>query len=81
MKIKIEIDVTPKEARSTMGLPDVEKMNAALVKEMQTRLQENIAALSPESLIGQWMGFGGKMGEQFMDLMGQVTTPGKSSKP
>ena len=40
MKVNIEIDCTPEEARRFMGLPDVEKANAvyvdAFAKAMQT---------------------------------------------
>lgn len=31
MKVQVEIDCTPEEARRFMGLPDVEKANAAYV--------------------------------------------------
>ena len=45
MKIKVEIDCTPVEARAFLGLPDVSPLNEALVVEMQRRMEENIAAL------------------------------------
>jgi hypothetical protein len=36
MKMTIEIDCTPVEARTFLGLPDVSALNDHLVKEMQT---------------------------------------------
>ena len=34
MKMKIEIDCSPEEARSFLGLPDVSGLNARMVEEM-----------------------------------------------
>ncbi len=39
MKITVELDCTPEEARKMMGLPDVNKLNEAYVKEMAKFLQ------------------------------------------
>ncbi len=69
MKVKIDISCTPQEARTFFGLPDVQGLNEALTEEMTKRMQENMAELSPDALMGQWMSLGGKMGEQFMGLM------------
>ena len=37
MKITIDIDCTPQEARSFLGLPDVEPMQQALMKMVQEK--------------------------------------------
>ena len=37
MKLKIEVDCTPEEARTFLGLPDVTGLNAHLVDEMKKR--------------------------------------------
>ncbi len=39
MKITVELDCTPEEARKMMGLPDVNKLNDAYVKEVSKFLQ------------------------------------------
>jgi len=39
MKVTVEMDCTPEEARRLMGLPDVEKLNDAYVKELSKFLQ------------------------------------------
>ncbi|GJL96445.1 MAG: hypothetical protein DHS20C06_02620 [Hyphobacterium sp.] len=77
MKVKIDIDCTPAEARAFFGLPDVTAMNDAMVKEMTKRMQENVASLEPEALMRNWMSFGGQMQDQFASLMQQA---GKTSK-
>ncbi len=69
MKVTIEIDCTPVEARSFMGLPDVTGLNDHLVKEMQSRIDANLHMLQPEELLKNWMSFGGQAQEGFMKLM------------
>ena len=45
MKIHIEIDCTPEEARSFMGLPDVGKANAVYVDMMSKAMPSRLQAL------------------------------------
>ena len=61
MKVNIEIDCSPEEARRFMGLPDVEKANAvyvdAFAKAMQSagnteQLQEYAKQLAPMGQMG-----------------------------
>lgn len=78
MKIELEIECTPAEARAFLGLPDVAALNEAMVGEMQKRMTENMAALAPEELVKNWMAFGAGAQEQFMKLMTAAAgaTPG-----
>lgn len=69
MKITIEIDCTPVEARSFMGLPDVTGLNEHMVAEMKKRIDANINMLQPEELLKNWMTFGGQAQEGFLQLM------------
>ena len=69
MKMTIEIDCTPVEARSFLGLPDVTALNDHLVKEMQDRMTSNMAMLAPDELMKNWMAFGTGAQEQFRKLM------------
>ncbi len=69
MKINIEIDCTPQEARAFMGLPDVAPLNDQLVQEMQKRMAENMAAMQPEELMKSWTSFGVQAQDQFRRLM------------
>jgi hypothetical protein len=69
MKVTIEIDCSPVEARSFMGLPDVTSLNDHLVEEMKTRIDANLHMLQPEELLKNWISFGGQAQEGFMKLM------------
>ena len=69
MKVTIDIDCTPQEARAFMGLPDVAPLNDHIVAEMQKRLDENMSALKPDELMKNWGALGGQAQEQFRRLM------------
>jgi hypothetical protein len=79
MKMTVEIDCTPLEARSFLGLPDVTALNDKLVQEMQSRMESNIAMLSPEELMKNWTAFGVGAQEQFRKLMTQAVDIGMSA--
>lgn len=76
MKVNIEIDCTPAEARAFLGLPDVAPLNEALVTEMQRRMEANVAALQPEELMKTWAGFGLQAQDQFRRLMEAAVSGG-----
>ena len=69
MKVNIEIDCTPEEARTFLGLPDVKAFNQMMMDEMVKRAEANMDQMDPEVLMKQWSAFGGQMTNQFMDLM------------
>ncbi|MBT3330651.1 MAG: hypothetical protein HOK21_04755 [Rhodospirillaceae bacterium] len=55
MKIKIDIDCTPGEARAFLGLPDVAPMQEAVLLDIQNRMKEAMADADMESLVKTWM--------------------------
>jgi hypothetical protein len=69
MKMTIEVECSPQEARAFLGLPDVTPLNEKLVSEMQGRMEKNMAMLSPEEMIKAWSAFGVASQEQFRKLM------------
>lgn len=69
MKMTVEIDCTPEEARRFLGLPDVSALNDHIVGEVTKRIDANMALLSPEELVKNWMAFGVGAQEQFRKLM------------
>ena len=74
MKLNIEIDCTPAEARAFLGLPDVTPLNDHLVAEMQKRMETNVAAMQPEELMKTWTSFGVQAQDQFRRLMEAAVT-------
>ena len=55
MKINIEIDCTPQEARAFLGLPPVEPMQEALLARLQERLAQYLDAVQPDALMNAWL--------------------------
>ena len=39
MKIRIDVDVTPQEAREFFGLPDVQEIQAELIQQLRRQLK------------------------------------------
>ena len=54
MKITVEIDCTPAEARQFFGLPNVEPMQAAMMTKLEKRMSEEMDRFSPEALMKTW---------------------------
>ena len=54
MKVTIEVDCTPLEARQFMGLPDVQPIQAAAMAELEKRILTEIERVSPEGLLRSW---------------------------
>ena len=69
MKVNVEVECTPAEARAFLGVPDVTPLNDAMVAEMQKRMEANVAAMQPEELMKTWTSFGLQAQDQFRRLM------------
>lgn len=74
MKINVEIDCTPQEARTFLGLPDVQPMQEKLVAELQERMAANLRAMEPQEMMKLWLAPGvegfGTLYETFMRMAG-----------
>ncbi len=55
MKVKIDVDMTPIEARELMGLPDVRPMQEAWLERMNDKMEEHLEQLSPEMMLQNWL--------------------------
>jgi hypothetical protein len=55
VKIKIDVDCTPHEARTFLGLPDVAPMQKAMMTEVHKRMMDTVAAMEPEALFKTWL--------------------------
>jgi hypothetical protein len=73
MKINIEIDCTPLEARQFFGLPDVQPMQTAVMDRLQQQMLINIDKVSPEALMQSWFTFDPKLAERFGDMFATMT--------
>ena len=73
MKVNVEIDSTPLEARQFFGLPDVQPMQTAVMEKLQSQMLDNIQKVSPEALMQSWLSFDPKFAERFSDMFAAMT--------
>jgi Family of unknown function (DUF6489) len=55
MKVTVEVDCTPEEARRFLGLPDVVPMQQAAMEKLQQRMESAVEASTPEAVLKAWM--------------------------
>jgi hypothetical protein len=55
MKVTVNIDCTPLEARQFFGLPDVQPMQAAVMDALEKRMMKEMETYTPEKLFEAWM--------------------------
>ena len=79
MKVNIEIERTPVEARQFLGLPNVEPMQAAVMQELEKRMLADIERFSPESLMKNWLSMSPLGTEQMRDLFRGIFSPPKTA--
>jgi hypothetical protein len=74
MKVTMNVDCTPEEARAFLGLPDVKPMQEHLMRELQERMSANIRAMEPEAMLRTWLPATLKGFEQMQEIfMNQMT--------
>lgn len=55
MKVTFDIECSPEEARAFFGLPDVQPMQERMMDEIEKKMQENVKAMDPETMVKTWM--------------------------
>jgi hypothetical protein len=55
MKVKLDIECTPEEARTFFGLPDVKPLQQTMMKEIENRMMQGLAAMDPNEVMKTWM--------------------------
>ncbi|HEY4250209.1 MAG TPA: DUF6489 family protein [Roseomonas sp.] len=80
MKMTIEIDCTPEEARRALGLPDLTPLHAAMLDRLQAQMPD-LAQATPEAWLAAWtrMAQPGWMGDAMNSFFKAAAGP--TSKP
>jgi hypothetical protein len=60
MKVNIELDMTPDEARRFLGLPDVAAMQARMTAEVEKRMKAALDTSDPAAMMKAWFPMGGE---------------------
>jgi len=59
MKVTVDVDCTPEEARRLMGLPDLTEVHAAYIEKLRSAISEGIGPDYLTDMMKSW----GPMGE------------------
>lgn len=73
MKISVDVDCTPEEARRFMGLPDLTPLHDAYINRMRTAIEQGVTPDMIEQIMRSWGPLGEtgfSMWRQMMDNMG-----------
>jgi hypothetical protein len=54
VKVTIDIDCTPTEARTFFGLPDLQPLQEAVLAEAQKRMLAQMDRFAPEEMLKTW---------------------------
>ena len=68
MKITIEVDCTPDEARQFFGLPDVKPLQAALMGRLETQMLEAADRFAPDAMLRSWFSLGPQGADTFREM-------------
>lgn len=74
MKITVDVDCTPEEARTFLGLPDVKPMQDHLMNEMQERMSATLRSMQPDEMLLVWLPANLKGMEQIYDAFLRMST-------
>jgi hypothetical protein len=55
MKVNVEVNCTPEEARAFFGLPDLGPMQQRIMSEIEERLRNSLNAMNPETIFKTWL--------------------------
>ena len=82
MNVTGNVDCTPEEARTFLGLPDLQPMQAAVMAEMEKRMMSELDRFSPETIMKSWMSLVPQNSEQMQDAFIRMFQQGfGSAKP
>jgi len=77
MKVKIEIDCTPEEARAFLGMPDMTPLHDEVMADLKARMAEAAKGFDPDEALKAWMGASSEGMNQMMQFWRQM---GETSK-
>jgi len=76
MKISVDVDLSPEEARKLMGLPDVEPMQQQLLAKVQEKMENSIEEMTnPELMMKRFLPLGAQGMDQFQKFVSGFTKP------
>ena len=69
MKMTVDFDFTPDEARQFLGLPDVKQMQSRVMEKLEQQMLDAAAAYSPDELMKRWFSIVPQSPERLMEAL------------
>lgn len=80
MKVTIDLDISPEEARKMMGLPDIEPLQKAMMDKMQAQMEGYFTGISdPELAFNKLMPMGVQAMETYQNFFREMAKASMSS--
>jgi hypothetical protein len=76
MKVSVDVDCTPEEARRFMGLPDLTPVHQAYVEKLQQAVSEGATPVAMAEMMKSW----GPMTEAGMSMWRQMFEQGGTKR-
>ena len=80
MKITVEIDCTPAEAREMLGLPEVRGIQEKWMKKVESKLMEDVEKFSPENIMKSWVSGASSNMDWLPGMLAAFGQPGAGGK-
>ena len=71
MKVTIDIDCTPLEARQFFGLPDVQPMQQAMMAEIEKKMLAEMNNFSADKIMSNWLSMAPQNADWLRSIFGQ----------
>jgi hypothetical protein len=78
MKVTINVECTPEEARSFLGLPDLGPLHDVYLEKMQHLIRDGMSSADVEKMMQQWLPAMSTNWEQWQKAMWSAATGGLS---
>lgn len=73
MKVTVNVDCTPLEARQFFGLPDVQPLQQAVMAEIERKMMKEMENFSTEKMLTNWLSFAPQNAEWMRTMFDQFT--------
>ncbi len=72
MKITVDIDCTPEEAREFLGLPDIKPLQDSFMTAMQEKMSTGLSGEDMDKMFNLWLSPGLKQAGQSMEAFQNI---------
>ncbi len=77
MKVTVEVDCTPLEARQFLGLPNLEPMQDAVMAQIEKKMLAEMERFSPESVMKTWFSLLPQNAERVQEMFANLMQGGR----